>query len=270
MNRLSENIEEDDVFSFYYASFENDAKITSGIIEDEAIKKACLCESELFYLVKTGNLSRLRSFFNDEDNISSLFPRRLYKNIVKMQLHSMMLITQASFAASRDGLSHELLHSLLISHADSIESCHDPNRIPGLTIRSIYELTFLTIGIINLKNSTYSPLVNKCIEYIIKRMPEKLSLSDISKELHVTPKHISSLFNRDTGMSLSDFMQDLRIEEAKHLLIYTNLNYPEISNILCFGSQSYFNQVFRRKTGMTPKEFRNKEKGINENSYYIK
>jgi AraC-like DNA-binding protein len=90
----------------------------------------------------------------------------------------------------------------------------------------------------------------------MERMPQKVSLAQLAGALHVTPKYLSTLFNHDMGISISDFMQDVRIDRAKHMLLHTDLDYPEISNLLCFGSQSYFNQVFRKKTGMTPKQFR--------------
>ncbi len=245
-----------ELFRLYYENMGNDAKLSIGTVEDATIPERARIESALFFYIKSGNLLRLRSFLDDRENLLSLFPRQLAKSILRMQLRSTEIVTRASIAASQNGISDELLYSILNSHADNLESCYDPEKIPGLTVRCLYEFAFLTVGILTHKSNDYSPLVNKSIEYILKRLPEKISLSDISKELHVTPKYISTLFNRDTGTSISDFMQNIRIEEAKHMLLYTDLNYPDISNILCFGSQSYFNQVFRKKTGMTPREFR--------------
>ena len=80
----------------------------------------------------------------------------------------------------------------------------------------------------------------------------------MGSELHISAKYLSVLFNKETGSSIPDFIQDIRISEAKLLLLSSDLTYLEISNMLNFNSQSYFNQIFKKKTGLTPKEFKTK------------
>ena len=89
-------------------------------------------------------------------------------------------------------------------------------------------------------------------------MPEKITLDNLAEELHISAKYLSVLFNKETGSSIPDFIQDIRVNEAKSLLVTSDLTYLEISNMLNFNSQSYFNQIFKKKTGLTPKEFRTK------------
>ena len=55
---------------------------------------------------------------------------------------------------------------------------------------------------------------------------------------------------------ISAFMMRCKLEEAKSLLMYSQQSITEISNYLCFSSQSYFTSVFRKKYGLTPKEYR--------------
>ena len=87
-------------------------------------------------------------------------------------------------------------------------------------------------------------------------MPDKITLEELADEIHLSPKYLSALFNKETDSSITDFMQDMRIDEAKRLLQHSDLGYLEISSLLNFSSQSYFNCIFKKKTGLTPKEYR--------------
>ena len=246
-----------EIFGFYYNDIESDVRINSNKdVYDEESGGAVGIESRLFYYVRTGNFFQLKALLESDEYTDLLFPPRYRKNTVRFLLRASELMTLSGIAAVQGGLSNDTRYSLLGSHIDNLESCHEAGQIYAAVTRCIYEFAFLTNGISGYTAKGYSPLVNKCIACIMEHMPGKLSLSELAEILHVTPKYLSTLFNRDTGMSIPDFMQDMRIEEAKNMLMYTDLNYPEISNLLCFGSQSYFNQVFRKKTGMTPKEFR--------------
>ena len=101
-------------------------------------------------------------------------------------------------------------------------------------------------------------MTNKCIKRIIEKLPDKITLDDLAGDLHISAKYLSALFNKETGMSISDFMNNIKISEAKRLLAGTDMSYLEISNMLNFCSQSYFNNLFKKKEGMTPKEYREK------------
>jgi AraC-like DNA-binding protein len=58
------------------------------------------------------------------------------------------------------------------------------------------------------------------------------------------------------GISLSKYIQDLKIEKAKNLLQYSDYSIVDIANYLSFSSQSHFIQVFQKKTGFTPHRYR--------------
>ena len=58
------------------------------------------------------------------------------------------------------------------------------------------------------------------------------------------------------GVSLSQYILDLKIEKAKNLLQYSEYNIVDIANYLSFSSQSHFIQVFQKKTGLTPHKYR--------------
>ena len=68
--------------------------------------------------------------------------------------------------------------------------------------------------------------------------------------------YITKKFKKELGFDISSFIMRCKLEEAKSLLTYTNKSLSEISSYLCFSSQSYFQNVFKKKYGMTPLQYR--------------
>jgi len=87
---------------------------------------------------------------------------------------------------------------------------------------------------------------------------EKISLTEVSKLLKVSPQHLSQVINEKTNHNFNDFINSYRIEEAKTLLIstsYSKLTIDAIAQKAGFNSKSVFYTAFKKHTGITPKEF---------------
>ena len=109
----------------------------------------------------------------------------------------------------------------------------------------------------NFESKRYpSNTVNLAIKYIQNHLYDSLSNSEIADYLFINPSYLSSLFKKTTGTSLRSYIINLKIKEAKHLLLSTDFSLSYISEILHFSSQSRFTKVFREETGYTPKYFR--------------
>lgn len=98
--------------------------------------------------------------------------------------------------------------------------------------------------------------VQKCFAYIREHLNESISLLDLSHAAGLTSPYLSVLFKKETGRSLVEEIHQQKIERAKQLLTQTDLSILEICNSLSFCSQSYFTQIFRQHSGLTPKAYR--------------
>jgi AraC-like DNA-binding protein len=90
-----------------------------------------------------------------------------------------------------------------------------------------------------------------------------LSLGDLSRELSMSVKHLSFLINNTLNNNFYDFINRYRIEESKRLLMEDDRQGKTVLDIaygVGFNSKSTFNMAFKKQTGMTPKEFRNRHK----------
>ena len=100
-------------------------------------------------------------------------------------------------------------------------------------------------------------LAKRCIEEHLSD-PE-LSLSLVSEALGITSAYFSALFIRESGVGFNEYVAGLRVEQAKQLLRETNLKINQIASRCGFRSASYFIVVFRKQTGLSPSEFRNRK-----------
>lgn len=97
----------------------------------------------------------------------------------------------------------------------------------------------------------------KIKEYIEKNFKkENLSLGEISKIFNMSPNYICRIFKEKTGTTLLNYINNLKILEAKKMLVQTDKKIWEISQELGYSNQYYFSMGFKKATGYSPKEYR--------------
>lgn len=99
-------------------------------------------------------------------------------------------------------------------------------------------------------------IVNYMVKHINKHYTEPLSLKDIAEKYNYSSAHISNLFKREIGITFSEYLQSIRIQESCRLLANTNKSVAEIVNLVGYTDVKFFNKVFKRTTGMTPRQFK--------------
>lgn len=105
----------------------------------------------------------------------------------------------------------------------------------------------------------YSLPVNRAIRYIDQHIYGTCKLKDIAKELKLHSNYLSSLFKDETGISVTQYIRNKKIEEAKYLLRNGEFSISEIAEMLGFNSLSYFSKVFQQGVGCSPREYRHIE-----------
>ncbi|MGH4119775.1 PocR ligand-binding domain-containing protein [Clostridium sp.] len=101
-------------------------------------------------------------------------------------------------------------------------------------------------------------LIDNINMYINVHYKEDLNLNLIADIFFISPNYLSSLFNEKNHISFSNFVQNLRIEEAKKILMTTNFKVKDISKMVGYNNNSYFVSLFTKNVGMTPNVYRGK------------
>ena len=99
-------------------------------------------------------------------------------------------------------------------------------------------------------------------KFICSNLGEELSRMQIAAEVCMSPDYVSRVFRQETGIQLSEFITEMRMDEAKRLLKTTDLPVGEVAFKVGYYNIAYFSRVFRIRNGMTPAAYRtqNKEK----------
>ena len=107
----------------------------------------------------------------------------------------------------------------------------------------------------------HADVVYKVIEYIKSNYQNRISLEEIARITYMSRTYLSSLFKKETGYSISEYINNIRISRAQNFLVESDLDIAEIARMCGFEDQSYFTKVFRRISGVTPKKYRDSRGG---------
>ena len=102
----------------------------------------------------------------------------------------------------------------------------------------------------------YSSYTKIVLDHIRRHLYEPIKMKDLTFEADLNRRSLSIYFQKDTGLGITDYITRQRLEEAKVLLTTTNLSLVQISELLCFSSQSYFGKKYKAYWGITPKKYR--------------
>lgn len=109
---------------------------------------------------------------------------------------------------------------------------------------------------INEKNNT-SKAVYEVMKYVQTHFSDnELSIKNISGYLHLTDTYLCMLFKNETGKTINDYITEIRIEKSKELLKSREYTLYKIASSIGYGNAKYYTTIFKKTTGMTPSEYR--------------
>lgn len=174
----------------------------------------------------------------------------------RLQSEKNLMITAIALvcrAAIKGGLNEETAFTLSDFYIQQLEELRSLQEILNLVKEAIYDYTK---RVHQLHKQKHSAPITACLHYIYNNLYNDISLVNLSRLCHLSSNYLSSMFKKEVGMSIRAYIQKQRIDEAKKLIILTNYAISDIANWLNFTDQSYFIKVFKKHTGMTPKQFK--------------
>lgn len=153
------------------------------------------------------------------------------------------------------GLEHEVAYTLSDIYIRQADKCTRPEEIIELTGVMMLDFTKRMSEI--RKPADISLHVRRTIDYIYSNLHLPLTLEMAAKHEDLDPSYLSKLFSGEMHISIKAFILKAKISTAKNILAYSDHSISEITNSLCFSSQSAFTAAFKKETGMTPQKYRN-------------
>ncbi len=238
-------------------------EIIKGVFEEREIsadQKHPTFDSEMaFYnLVAEGKVDNLEERWSrspaPDDRIRGVLSENPIRNAM---YHFVSMVTMITRVCIIHGLEQDLAYKLsdnYIQRADKLGSTAEIKNIQYEMVTKFNDLMRDRV-----KMSVKSKQVIQCIDYINKNLHGTITVTDLANYVGLNETYLSKIFKRETGVTVSAYVRNKKIEEACWLLKFTDKSSIEIATDLSFSSHSYFISVFKKVTGKTPKEYRNVE-----------
>lgn len=208
------------------------------------------CEKQLCQLIGSGDKAGAQKLLNEV--LGYIYVQNAFDlaAIRARVVELIVLLSRATIDAGAD------MREILLSNVNYIE------KIEQFT--SLEELSVWITGIMHrfisyafdFRQVKHSDVVYKVMEYVKAHFDRKLTLEDIAGHVYLSRSYLSSVFKEETGKSLFTYINAVRVERSKRLLLDNSIRLVDVAGLCGFEDQSYFTKVFKRLVGVSPKRYR--------------
>lgn len=207
-------------------------------------------KQEFLELFKKGEERSIHAYQQYQEKIAENQDVRSKKN------HMIRLVTELGYICLDKGAHQDEVESLCDFYINFLETKDTMTELISLELNILHSFLDRVRKVDHVPQN--SPLVDRTQRYIFQNLSENLTLKEIADALNVNPNYLSGVFAKENGVSITHFINQQRIKEAKELLCITRHSLMDISMLLGYNSQSYFTRVFKSMEGIGPREFRQK------------
>ncbi len=219
-------------------------------------------ESQLLHCVRKGEPEELKSLFS-EFVLGERSVGYLSKDPLRQAQYLLVAgVTLATRSAIEGGLPEIEAYNLSDVYVQKADQCRKADDVLALFASAIYDFA-KRVQQAKTHRKPYSYPIALCIEYISDHLHYQITLEELAKRCNLTTQYLSSLFRKETGATLTEYILNEKLETAKQMLTYSELTLAEISQCLGFCSHSHFTGHFRKSYDMTPREYRDSSRTYN-------
>lgn len=232
----------------------NDMYIDNDSLDDNELTS----EIELRYKLEKGILNAVEKGLKEEAlKLEKLFhfqaSHRAPNNLLRANKNVVLSFnTLLRVACERGGVSPIYISSVSDKFAILIENISTMAQLDAMATKMISEYCDL---VNEFSTNGYSNSIKKAINYINLNFKNPISLNIIANYIDINPSHLSRQFKKETKITITEFINNKRIDEAKFLIEQNNYSITEIALMVGFESYTYFCKVFKDVTSLTSREY---------------
>ncbi|MCI5805734.1 MAG: AraC family transcriptional regulator [Clostridium sp.] len=222
--------------------------------ESEILRAPYNPELEFYSTIKAGDVTKIRQLCKeplmDKPGLGTLSDNSLQN----MKFHFVITTALAARYCIEGGMELSKAYSLSDFYIQKADRCKTVKAISDLHPVMCEDYTKRMKSL--RKEKICSKQIAECIDYIYDHLHTRITIETLADHVKLNPSYLSRLFKKEIGTTVSSYIQTTKIETAKNMLIYSDYTLSQISSTLAFPSQSYFTEIFRKKTGLTPTNYR--------------
>jgi AraC-like DNA-binding protein/ligand-binding sensor protein len=207
-------------------------------------------EDELLQQIEMGNKAVSQKILNE---IMGHIFFSSSGSIEIMRARVLELVVLLSRAAIRGGADVQQIFGLNYTYLSKIQSFQNIDEI-AYWLSGI--MTRFTDQVFNLTHVKHADVIFHAISFIKKNYMKKITLEQAASHVYLSPAYFSRLFKLEMGENFNTYVNSIRVQSAKNLLMNEAIPMIDIASLVGFETQSYFSKVFKRLTGVTPGKYR--------------
>jgi len=240
---------------FTLCSSNNSQKVKKALFdqrEEETFHVPTDFETFVCGAIETGNMELLlRRLYAP---IRGHVGRMSFSELRQEKYSLICLATLISRAAIRGGLPAETAFNLTDIYCQRADLLTEVQAVEQISFAMMLDFCEKVREVRN--KAAVSPVIQHCLDYISVHLHEPLGLEKLSSHCGLCGRSLSLRFKKEVGVGIPEYIHREKIQEAKYLLRNTNYSLSQISAYLNYPSQSYFTQIFKRYSDMTPQQYR--------------
>ncbi len=203
--------------------------------------------------ISKGNTEALLEAFGTINDKNIQMDQHASKDIVRSIKNRLIEgCAMCSFFAIEAGVSYDKTRGFseqIISELEGTENVSDMYALVKSGLKTLTRYAAST------RISGYSKHVRLAVEYIEQHYAEKITLERLAKETNLSKFYLSGIIKKETGSSVTDIINRVRMEESKKILLKSTISIAELSSKVGYAYSNHFSKVFKQHTGMTPSEY---------------
>lgn len=217
-------------------------------------------ELDLCERVRKGNVAELKEYLSsiplntNTHHLAKTQLRQTKNQFIKTATNVVMI------GAIPGGVPVDTAYALLEKYIQEVEALTSVRDIELLNYNMTIELCELS-GRNKIPKGLSAEVFN-CMSFIRSHTNEPISVEDVAEVIQRSPSYVTKSFRKELGITPGAFINRCKLEEAKSLLLFSEKSLAEISSHLCYSSQGYFQNVFKKQFGMTPMQYRKTKRRI--------
>ncbi len=233
---FTENIKKDAETDYYIYPVAQERKLRLAVQSQDRDEAENILNQILAYIYETNRYS-----------LEQIKPRILELLIV---------LSRTAMDTGADMEAIDLLTRNMSKQIESFQNIEDLSAWVSALLQSFMTATFAQ------EDTPHAESVYKIVQYIQKNYRHKIELQDIADHLHMTKSYLCRFFKKETGDTIVNYINRVRINNSKLLLADTKVPLAEVALLCGFEDQSYFTKVFRGFVGVTPLKYRERRRSL--------
>lgn len=169
------------------------------------------------------------------------------------------LLALLARAAITGGAAIPVIFEINHRYMQELKQLHNQEDVAQWLARVLTRFTDLVFDLVDSKHKN---IIHRAVSYMNANFDKNLNMSEVADYVGYSHSHFSKVFKEEMGCSFRAYLNQIRVEKSKSLLLAGNVSIADICNLCGFDDQSYHCKVFKKLVGVTPDKFRKQSRRI--------